>query len=398
MLRRAIRAEAMSEHLTGDEDRRERRRRDALSAFGSLLLHALMAATLFTISIAPSAQQPEANASTSTVLIVERQVAAVQANPRPQPPRPKILPRPPQPPRPPQQPRLLSVTRPKASPQPPPQPIRTPRPSPAPPQAAPTARPSAAPLVARVAPHPSPKPTLAPRPSPQPTQTPRPIPSPQPTHVPSPAPSTAPSPAPTHVPSPAPHPVPSPMPHPVRSVATPGPKRSAAPGPKAPVAHAVAAPPRPVAVAPTPKPRPKGRPNPYQQHLNALIPHVRSTPSGMTRVRTVYHLGNNLGPTPPSSVIAATKFLYRHNGSDGQIEMWVTGISHRGPFTICHGWLVRVPPPRYATPPGPIGGLFASGTRPFLNPMRGGERPIVQANVSYTCDPKLLEPFTPPSP
>jgi len=388
----------MSEQSADDRDRREQGKRNALSAFGSLALHALMAATLFTISIAPSAQEPEANASTSTVLIVERQVAAVRANPRPQPPKPQVVPRPPQPPRPPQQPRLLSVTRPSASPQPPPRPIRTPRPSPAPRQAAPTARPSPAPLVARVAPSPSPMPTLAPRPSPQPTLTPRPIPSPQPTQVPSPSPTVAPSPAPTQVPSPAPHPVPSLAPHPVRSVATPGPKRSAAPGPKAPVSHAVAAPSRPVAIAPTPKPQSKARPNAYQQRLNALIPHVRATPRGMTRVRTVYRLGSNLGPTPPNSVLAATKFLYRHSGSDGQIEMWVTGVSHRGPFTICHGWLVRVPPPHYVSPPGPIGGLFTQNTRPFLDPMRGGERPIVQANVSYTCNANLLEPFTPPSP
>ncbi len=388
----------MSEHLSGNDDRSERRRRHALSAFGSLLLHAFMAVTLFTISIAPSAEQPEANASTSTVLIVERMVAAVKAKPRPQPPQPRSLPRPPQPPRPPQQPRLLSVTRPKASPKPPPRPIRTPRPSPAPPRAAPRIRPSTAPLVARVAPHPSARPTLAPRPSPQPTISPRPVPSPQPTQVPSPSPTVAPSPMPTHAPSPAPRPVPSPMPHPVRNVATPGPKRSAAPEAKGPVAHAVAAPPRPITVVPTPKPRSKGRPNPFQQRLNALIPHVHATPQGMTQVHTVYHLGSNLGPTPPSGVLAATKFLYRHNGSDGQIEMWVTGVSHRGPFTLCHGWLVRVPPSHYAAPPGPIGGLFAGGTRPFLNPMRGGERPIVQANASYTCNPHLLEPFTPPSP
>ena len=391
----------MSEPTPEYHDRPTARRRHAIAALTSLLLHVILAATLFTIALSPTEFEPQAQVSASAVMLFERRVAAIRRSVRPVPPKRIVEPSSsPQPPRPVRRQRELSVPRPHASPQPPPRPVRTPRPRPAPTQAAPVERVTPAPLVAAVQPTPKVLPTNAPtpRPSPVPTRSPVPIPKPPPTQMPSPLPTRVPSPVPTVAPTTLPRVVPSPAPHPAKLAATPGPARSAAPAPQAAVTQPARAPHRPIVIAPTPAPRPTKEPSALQRRLNALIPRVHSTPSSMRRTRSVYHIGINLGPTPPQSVLALTKFLYRRDGADGKLQMWVTGVTHRGPLTICRGWLVRVPPPRYASAPGPIGGIFGSGRRPSLDRGRSGEAPIVEADVSYICSARLLTPYVAPTP
>jgi hypothetical protein len=388
-----------------ERDPRDRRYPERLTAsfFASLLLHALLAALLFSVLASSSkegATESVAGGEVVTIvrtspIVVANQPASVRAA-VPVPHVPVIAPLRHAPIAQPQSQRLpvnlheLAKSAPTAPPNPRPIPQQTPQPNPQPTQngyevqpsntvpAAPLSVPTVAPLAVSIKPlataQPSPAPTAAAssRPSPKPpaptavpsakTASPAPV---QPTASPtaaavaaraSAAPSLSPAPVPRASAPPAPRPgVPTPSPTNGPTVAktagtapSPGPKGLGSPGPRPGNAtQSKAAPARPIEIRPTPKPERAATPAPSAANLNAklraLLPNNPVNPTSKQYVPS-FSLQGRMEPTPPPDVLAATKYLYRsQGGSEGRVVMWVTQARKEGPLTICTGWLVRYP-------------------------------------------------------
>ncbi len=132
----------------------------------------------------------------------------------------------------------------------------------------------------------------------------------------------------------------------------PGPSGGASPGPRPGTAEkSVRAPERPVAIAPTPAPvaritpAPKGKNAPnINAKLRALLPNNPVNPTSKSYTPTL-SLRGRLEPTPPPDVLAKTKYMYdvRGTGGEARVKMWVIAARKDGPTTICTGWLVRYP-------------------------------------------------------
>ncbi len=107
--------------------------------------------------------------------------------------------------------------------------------------------------------------------------------------------------------------------------------------------------------------------------------------------RRIYGIGNIMPtpepePTPPASVIAATKFLYVENEAaqrwkqswlgtapeERYVKMYVTSLKRVGFINWCTGWVLRAP-------------------------IAGSSKWIVEPNESFICSGHL-EPFAQPSP
>jgi hypothetical protein len=388
-------------------DPRDRRypERLAASSLASLLIHALLAAFLFTVLVSSSEEGANENVAGGEIVTLSRNSPVAVANQpsathtvAPVPNVPVIAPPRHAPPVVPQAQRQqvnrheLAKIAPTAPPNPLPIPQTTPQPQPAPTQNVvetqpaaqipaapvtvptvgpvavsvripPTAAPSPAPSTAPVAratplpPQPSARPSVKPA-TPAPAA-PKPVPSRAPARA---APAIPrPSPAPAAVASTKPAPVsgvPKPAPtstaqaHTVGTAPKPAPSGGASPGPRPGNAgQSRAAPQRPVAVAAPPSPRPEPKPKPARKappninaRLRALLPNNPVNPT-MKQYTPSYSLRGHLEPTPPPDVLAHTKYMYetRGVGSEERVRMWVTATRKAGPTTICTGWLVRYP-------------------------------------------------------
>jgi len=84
---------------------------------------------------------------------------------------------------------------------------------------------------------------------------------------------------------------------------------------------------------------------------------------------------------PPPDVVARTKYLLQESGksagTEGFLLMYVTDVSTAGPFTICHGWLMR-----YPKVPHPV----------------ATTKWIIEPNATYACSRGSLAPYTPATP
>lgn len=392
-----------------ERDPRDRRYPERLagSFLASLLIHAFLAALLFTVLVSSSQEGATENVQGGQVITIERLTPVVAANPpasvRAAPPVPhvtRIAPLQHAPLVAPQAQRLptnrheLAVQAPTAPPNPRPIPQQTPQPNPQPTQnvfevqprnqvpAAPMTVPTPAPVAVATKPPPtttpSPAPTVAPtvRPSPRPSvaaATPSPKPATPAPPVPKASPTAAPAarataspnvtaaPAPRASAAPAEHPgVPSPSPTSTTAVAStagtassPGPKGQSSPGPRPGNGpKSKSAPARPVAIRPTPvparvtpapKPQPSGN---LSAKLRSLLPNNPVNPSSK-QYTPMLSLRGKLEPTPPPDVLARTKYMYdaKGTGNEERVKMWVTATRKAGPTTICTGWLVRYPQP-----------------------------------------------------
>jgi hypothetical protein len=391
-----------------ERDPKDRRYPERLtgSFLASLLIHALLAALLFSVLTSSSQQGATESVqggevvtiSRTSPIVVANQPAAVRA----------VVPVPhvhaiapiahallaqPQTQQLPVNRHELAKTAPTAPPNPRPIPQQTPQPNPQPTQnifetqprvelpAAPVSVPTVGPVAVSLKPPPtaapSPVPTSAPsaRPSPKPvvpaarpTQravTPAPaVPKASPTAAAvaraSAAPSASAAPAARASIAPAQRSgVPSPSPTSTTAVArtagtapSPGPSGGASPGPRPGVASKnLRAPERPIEIRPTPVPAPRITPAPNAKsapninaRLRALLPNNPVHPTTKSYTPT-YSLRGRLEPTPPPEVLAKTKYIYdvRGTGREARIKMWVTAARKDGPTTICTGWLVRYP-------------------------------------------------------
>lgn len=392
-----------------ERDPRDRRYPERLTAsfFASLLLHALLAALLFSV-LASSSQEGATEsvaggevvtiARTSPIVVANQPAAARAALPVPH--TPVIAPLRHAPLAQPQSQRLpvnrheLAKTAPTAPPNPRPIPQQTPQPNPQPTQnifetqprneipAAPVSIPTVAPVAVAVKPPPtaapSPVPTAAPSaaPSPKPLApavrpsaravTPAPaLPKASPTAAAvaraSAAPSASAAPAArasvapaqrSGVPNPSPTRAAAAVAKTAGTAPSPGPSGGASPGPRAgPASKRVSAPARPIEVRPTPlpavriTPAPKSRSAPnINAKLRALLPNNPVNPTNKSYTPSL-SLRGRLEPTPPPDVLAKTKYMYevRGTGNEARVKMWVIAARKNGPTTICTGWLVRYP-------------------------------------------------------
>ena len=73
-----------------------------------------------------------------------------------------------------------------------------------------------------------------------------------------------------------------------------------------------------------------------------MLPHNAVNPTMKTYAQSV-SLRGKINPTPPPEVLAKTKYLLDESGAGNErsVKMWVTSVRHRGPLTLCTGWLVR---------------------------------------------------------
>ena len=389
-------------------DPRDRRYPERLagSFLVSLLLHALLAALLFSVLASSSQQGATESVSGGEIItiartspiVVSNQPSAVRAV-APVPHVPVIAPLHHAPLVQPQTQRLpvnrheLAVPAPTAPPNPRPIPQQTPQPNPQPtqnvfettprnelpaaPVSVPTVRPVAVALKAPPTVAPSPVPTSAPtaRPSPKPpapvvratapASTPAPaIPKASPTAAAiaraSAAPTASAAPAARSSLPPAQRAgVPNPSPTNAAAVArtpgrapSPGPSGGPSPGPQRGVSpKSVSAPDasdRNSADAGTAcaqrRPRKsKSAPN-INAKLRSLLPNNPVNPTTKSYTPNL-SLHGRLEPTPPPDVLAKTKYMYevRGTGGEGRVKMWVTAARKDGPTTICTGWLVRYP-------------------------------------------------------
>jgi hypothetical protein len=128
--------------------------------------------------------------------------------------------------------------------------------------------------------------------------------------------------------------------------------------------------------------------------LRALLPNNPVHPSSKQYAPGI-SLRGSLEPTPPPSVLAATKYFYRsRGGSEARVDMWVTSIRKAGPTTICTGWLVRYPLNETPSHPGDF--APANGTQMSVGGGRGAPAilpPIVEGIVSAPCEGRLLVPY-----
>jgi hypothetical protein len=440
-----------------ERDPRDRRYPERLagSTIASLVLHALFALLFFALVTSSSQQGATENNPGGEIVTIERRspvaVTNAPAAQRPAPPvphAPRVAPLRPAPLVQPQAQRLpanrheLARVSPSAPPNPRPIPQRTPQPNPQPTRnvyevkprnalpAAPLSIPTVAPLAVAVKPPPtaapSPAPTAVPsaRPSPKPpvpkaaatakAATPAPpAPTASPTTAPpavraTSAPSASPAPLARASAPPAAHPgVPSPSPtraaivsKAVGPAAVPGPHGGPSPGPHAGVGpQRKPSPPRPISVVPTPSPRPvRTKPPAAASNLNArlraLLPNGPVHPSEKQYVPQL-SLRGRMHPTPPPSVLAETKYLYRsHGGSEGEVVMWVVRARKAGFTTICTGWLVRYPLAERPSLPGQF--APANGTSIAIGGPRGAPPlmpPVVEGMVTQPCEGRLLVPF-----
>lgn len=399
----------------------------------SLLIHALLAALLFSLATSSSDQSaPESFSSSAIVTVTRESVAkpqpAAAAQAEPPAPHAPALPN-----------RVVAAQPRSAAPHPP-------------------VRHELAKFAPTAPPNPTPQPESSSAPNPLPTQaviavTPAPLEPAAPTSAPAqivaatvkipptaapvPKPTSAPTTAPTHAaaPSAAPKAVTTPKPQPsalfataapLASLVTPRPMASAgspqqiqvrnpsplatgrsaqpSPGPKpvgSPGPHGAApvksqAVPRPVQAMPaTPRPGPASaasRAHPsLNQRLNNLIPTGSPPPAPVPREPNHYSFLNGLKPTPqpqptpPPEVLAKTQYLYEENvGSqrwkqsflgtapeEGYVKMYVTSVKRLGPVSWCSGWVVRAP-------------------------LAGSDKWIVEPDEHLICSGRLT-PFTPPS-
>ncbi len=432
-----------------ERDPRDRRYPERLagSFLASVLVHALLAALLFSVLVSSSEEGATESVAGGEVVTIERTSPIVVAN---QPATARaVLPAPhvpivaplrhaplaqPQAQRPPVNRHELAVAAPTAPPNPRPIPQQTPQPNPVPTQnifetnprneipAAPVSVATVAPVAVAV------KPAQTALPSPIPTSAPSVKPSPRP-----PAPRVAPAARPATlapvIPKASPTAaavarVPSPSPTqaaaaPAGKAPSPSPSGAVSPGARAGSAPKVApAAPRPVQIPPTPVPPPRATPSPKRhaapdinEKLRSLLPHNAVNPTSKSYTPNL-SLRGRLEPTPPPDVLAKTKYTYEVRGTGGEahLKMWVTAARKDGPATICTGWLVRYPQPvrgGYADVPGPstVRGGPANGTQiaiggageaaPPLSPFDAGIAPIVDGIVSQPCDGRLLVPYAP---
>lgn len=429
--------------MTFERDPRDRRYRERLagSFLASLIIHALLAALLFTVLVSSSQQGATENVQGGEVVTIARYspvsvanqpaaVHAVAAIPHVR----TIAPIQHAPLAQPQTQRLpvnrheLAKTAPTAPPNPRPIPQQTPQPNPAPTQnvfetqphlqlpAAPVSVPTVAPVAVAVK---SPPPTIVP--SPVPTSAPSARPSPKPAPVvpatarpATPAPvlpkasptaaaalarvSAAPSAAPAAraSASPAPRPgVPKPSPTSTAAVArtagtapSPGPSAGASPGPQAGAGpKRQAAPARPIPVPPTPAPGPRAAPTPkpttapsnLNAKLRSLLPNNPVHPTTKSYGMN-FSLRGRLEPTPPPEVLAKTKYLYdvRNTGGEARVKMWVTDARKTGPTTVCTGWLVRYP---QAVRGGYAGPVYGDGNGNVQNNVHAGPANGTQVTI-----------------
>ncbi|MDQ2680942.1 MAG: hypothetical protein M3Y21_07975 [Candidatus Eremiobacteraeota bacterium] len=212
------------------------------------------------------------------------------------------------------------------------------------------------------------------------------------------------------VPSPGPTTGPAPS-HQAGTLPNPGPKAVGKPGPKSesPV-NKPARPAKPISVPATPTPSP--RPPPIHRatekstragadlnaRLKALIP---NNPVHVTQ--KVYAPGyaavpTNAYPTPPPEIVARTRFIMDlHKRNESAVMMWVTGVSKRGPLTICSGWLYRVPLKAPGYLPSRSDATFNPNAPRYPGPQgEAGFKAIVEPDASYICSPRDLKAFTPP--
>jgi hypothetical protein len=153
--------------------------------------------------------------------------------------------------------------------------------------------------------------------------------------------------------------VPNPSPTSTTSVArtagtapSPGPSGGASPGPRpGAAAKSAQGPARPIEVRPTPAPaapttpsRKSKTPANLNAKLRAMLPNNPVNPSSKSYTPS-YSLRGRLEPTPPPEVLAKTKYIYEVHGTGGErvVKMWVIAARKSGPTTICTGWLVRYP-------------------------------------------------------
>jgi len=362
-------------------DPRDPRRRERLagSYLASLLMHALLAAFLFSLLSSSSEEGASESVSGGTLVTLEQQrapaIAAVaapaqQAAPVPNVPRvaplqhaplvqPKTQPQPPQH-------HELSNFAPTAPPNPTPAPQASAQPNPQPttpiyepqPQNQLPAVPTAMPSVAMQAVAVRVPPTAAPRPVPSVVPTAKPTPRPPaPTAAPTakpatPAPTAAPTVAPTAVavaavkatvaPSAPPLPVsrPSaapatnagvPSPSPTQGAKnaitsgiapSPGPKSEGSPGPRPGNGPPKAGPQRPIAVPPSPRPSPRntGGSSGTGIHNNLgdlLSKMIPHNAVNPTQSGAHFHvaLDASMDPTPPPDIVAITKYTYEERGA-----------------------------------------------------------------------------------
>lgn len=353
---------------------RRRPERTAASFVASALVHALVAAFLFSLATS-SSQAPESLSGAVVITVTSQPVparapvlAASQPRKHSAPARPYVH-------------HELAKFAPTAPPNPTPPPTAAPiEVSPAP---LPVQVPTAAPVTvsARVALR---------SPKPMPRFTPKPLPS----LTPKPLPALTPQPEPSVIAVTA-APLAPGTPVPAATAQVPSQVKIAGPRGVAQAAKTAAA--RPVqALAATPPPARvraparRGRPSSLNERLKNLIP--TAEPSFVPATPKVY---SGIGgirptpqpePTPPPGVIAATKFLYVENvGSqrwkqswlgtapeERYVKMYVTSVKRIGFIRWCTGWVLRAP-------------------------IAGSAKWIVEPNESFICSGRL-EPFSPPSP
>ncbi|MBV9718420.1 MAG: hypothetical protein JOZ77_03825 [Candidatus Eremiobacteraeota bacterium] len=389
-------------------DPRDRRYPERLTAsfVVSVILHALLAALLFSVLMNSSqegATESVAGGEVVTIsrtspIVVANQPAAVHAIP-PVPHVPVIAPVRHAPIAQPQTQKLpvnrheLAKTAPSAPPNPRPIPEQTPQPNPQPTQnifetqthpevpSAPVSVPTVGPIAVAIktppTAAPSPAPTAAPsaRPSAKPLApnvrpsaravTPAPaVPQASPTAAAvaraSAAPSASAAPATRASVAPAERPgVPNPSatraPAAVAKTAGNGPRPApsgiGSPGPRPGAAKNQPSLPRPIEIRPTPAPaarstaapKPNIAPN-INAKLRALLPNNPVNPTNKSYTPSL-SLRGRLEPTPPPDVLAKTKYIYevRGTGNESRVKMWVIAARKAGPTTICTGWLVRYP-------------------------------------------------------
>jgi hypothetical protein len=423
-------------------DPRDRRypERLAASSLLSLLIHALLAAFLFTVLVSSSQQGANENVSGGEIVTLSRSSPVSVANQptatravAPAPHVPVLAPPQHAPPVVPQAQRQqvnhheLARTAPSAPPNPLPVPQTTPQPQPQPTQnivepqpaaqlpAAPVTIPTVGPVAVsvKVPPTavPSPAPSTAPvvratplppqpsaRPSIKPVATsapavPKPSPAPAKPAPVAPKPSAAPAalarttPAPVSG-NPKPAPTSTAQAHTVGNAPKPAPSGGASPGPRPGSAgKSKAAPQRPISVAAPPSPPPAPKPKPAKKappninaRLRAMLPNNPVNPT-MKQYTPTYSLRGHLEPTPPPEVLARTKYIYetRGVGSEERVRMWVTSARKAGPTTICTGWLVRYPQQirgNYAPLPSNVNAGAANGTQLSIGGGGGAQPPL----------------------
>jgi hypothetical protein len=435
-------------------DPRDRRYPERLagSFVASLLLHALLAAMLFTVLVSSSEQGANENVQGGEVITVSRTSPVVVPN-QPAVTRavalvphvPQIAPLHHAPVTAPLAQRLpvnrheLAKSAPTAPPNPRPIPQSTPQPNPQPTQniaethpsyevpSAPVSIPTVGPIAVALKAPPTAAPSPVPSTAPVAKASPKPV---APTAPPSAKPATPapalPKPVPTAVSiaraSPAPiSGVPSPSPTSTAAVARtagtapkPAPSGGASPGPRTgngPVEKA--APPRPIAVRPAPSPSaqptraPKTRSAPdINAKLRAMLPNNPVNPQSKQYTPS-YSLRGRLEPTPPPEVLAKTKYIYevKGTGMEQRVKMWVVAARKAGPTTICTGWLVRYPNATrggYAVAAGPDSTIVrssapgnpANGTQIAIGGGSGAHEPLspFDAGIAPIVDGMVSQP------